>query len=224
MVVISARDIACAAGTRPAAVECLMHSCQHDWMLSHSKIVVRTPDRHLLFPKAEWSIARGKSCLPCVPDRRRSCTDLPYAVHRVACRNTRHNSWCTWSWNRCRFNLANTRAYSWPMLFGPTVGAKLPNRHGNPARVCRLLLHCSDFAEIAQCQRAEPPNARCRQPPPNRTQQNNYSRPKRGTELPTPSLRAGQYDRGALSPRRMPWRPLSLPSMIGVSTALGEEC
>jgi hypothetical protein len=33
---------------------------------------------------------------------------------------------------------------------------KLPNRHGNPARVCGLLLYCSDFAEIAQYARADP--------------------------------------------------------------------
>jgi hypothetical protein len=98
---------------------------------------------------------REETCLPCVPDRRRLCTDFPYAVHRVACRNTHHNSWCTWSWNRCGFNFANTRAYSSPMLIGPAAGAKLPNRHGNPARVCRLLLHCSDFAEIAQCLRTD---------------------------------------------------------------------
>src|SRR5712672_1113129 len=65
MVVVGARDIACTAGTRPAAVECLVHSCQHIWMLSHSKIVVRTPDRHLLFPAGGMErCARKPAYLP----------------------------------------------------------------------------------------------------------------------------------------------------------------
>src|SRR5262245_43572869 len=50
MVVISAGDIACAAGARPAAIERFMHGGQNEWMLSHSKVVVRAPDRHFLFP------------------------------------------------------------------------------------------------------------------------------------------------------------------------------
>src|SRR5260370_24993291 len=92
MVVIGARDIACTAGTRPAAVECLVHSCQHDWMLSHSKIVVRTPNRHLFFSRPRNGAWREEISLLCVPDRQSPVTDLPSPVHGVACKMPRHSS------------------------------------------------------------------------------------------------------------------------------------
>src|SRR5215472_14854612 len=60
MIMIGPRDIACTAGAGSATVERLVHGCEDERMLSHSKIVVGTPDRHVLFPATGIQGCAGK--------------------------------------------------------------------------------------------------------------------------------------------------------------------
>src|SRR5262249_29872993 len=64
MVVIGPRDVARTAGAGSATIECLVHGCQDERMLSHSKIVVGTPDRHVLLPAAGIQGCAGKPASP----------------------------------------------------------------------------------------------------------------------------------------------------------------
>src|ERR1700741_3291456 len=138
MVVISARDVACTAGTRPAAIECLVHGRQHGWMLSHSKIVVRTPDRHLLFPVGGMERCTRKSAYLALQIGEGPVPTLltqfiePLAEIRVIVHGP------TWSWDRC-CSTSLSLSFSSPAPFGANGRSEAGGRHHTPAGACRLL-------------------------------------------------------------------------------------
>ena len=48
MIMVSSRNVACAAGAGSDPIECLVHGFEHRRMLAHPEVIVGTPDGHLV--------------------------------------------------------------------------------------------------------------------------------------------------------------------------------